>query len=153
MGGAAAPPYHIAGRAKLPLCPNLNLAAMPREVRGEFKPITTSVPDIQICEHLPKLARMMDQCALIRSIDGWRRAVRPGVSTVQKDPVELLRRSARPGRPSLSRHPLGEQRGTLVHPGAGEVIVGLEEVIDRKGHFLNVLKDGRVEVGPERGFQ
>ena len=84
---------------------------------------------------------------------GQRSADLPGVPTVQKDPVELLRRSARPDRPSLSRHPLGEQRGTLFHPGVGEVIVGLEEVIDRKGHFLNVLKDGRVEVGPERGFQ
>src|SRR5690242_17407777 len=25
----------------------------PREVRGEFKPISTSVPGLQICEHLP----------------------------------------------------------------------------------------------------
>src|SRR5262245_61846238 len=29
----------------------------PAEVRGEFQPIATSVPDIQICEHLPHLAR------------------------------------------------------------------------------------------------
>ncbi len=42
----------------------------PREIRGEFQPIATSVPDIQICEHLPKLARLMDKCALIRSIVG-----------------------------------------------------------------------------------
>src|SRR5687767_11917506 len=42
----------------------------PVEVRGEFKPISTNVPGIQICEHLPKLARMMDKMALIRSIVG-----------------------------------------------------------------------------------
>src|SRR5205809_576417 len=42
----------------------------PLEIRGEFKPIPTSVPGIQICEHLPKLARLMDKCALIRSIVG-----------------------------------------------------------------------------------
>jgi len=42
----------------------------PLEVRGEFKPIRTNVPGIQICEHLPRLAQMMDRMALIRSIVG-----------------------------------------------------------------------------------
>jgi hypothetical protein len=42
----------------------------PLEIRGEFKPIPTNVPGIQICEHLPRLARMMDRMALIRSIVG-----------------------------------------------------------------------------------
>ena len=40
----------------------------PSEMRGEFKPISTNVPGIQICEHLPKTARMMDKLAVIRSI-------------------------------------------------------------------------------------
>jgi hypothetical protein len=40
----------------------------PSEVRGEFKPIGTNVPGIQICEKLPLLARMMDKCTLIRSM-------------------------------------------------------------------------------------
>jgi hypothetical protein len=40
----------------------------PSEIRGEFKPISTSVPGIQICEHLPLLAGMMDKCTLIRSM-------------------------------------------------------------------------------------
>src|SRR5438876_412920 len=31
----------------------------PAEYRGEFKPIATSVPGVQICEHLPLLARRM----------------------------------------------------------------------------------------------
>lgn len=42
----------------------------PSEIRGEFKPISTKVPGIQICEHLPKLAAMMDKLTLIRSIVG-----------------------------------------------------------------------------------
>lgn len=42
----------------------------PSEIRGEFKPISTSVPGIQICEHLPKLARLVDKTAIIRSIVG-----------------------------------------------------------------------------------
>src|SRR5436305_9351845 len=42
----------------------------PSEIRGEFKPISTNVPGIQICEHLPLLAKMMDKLVLIRSIVG-----------------------------------------------------------------------------------
>ena len=42
----------------------------PSEIRGEFKPISTSVPGIQICEHLPKLAKLIDKTAIIRSIVG-----------------------------------------------------------------------------------
>jgi hypothetical protein len=40
----------------------------PAEIRGEFKPISTNVPGIQICEHLPRLAKIMDKCTLIRSM-------------------------------------------------------------------------------------
>ncbi len=40
----------------------------PAEIRGEFKPISTNVAGLQICEYLPKLAGMMDKFAVIRSI-------------------------------------------------------------------------------------
>lgn len=40
----------------------------PSEIRGEFKPIATNVPGIQICEHLPLMARMMDKVTVIRSM-------------------------------------------------------------------------------------
>lgn len=43
---------------------------VPREVRGEFKPIRTNVPGTMIGEHLPKLATRMDQLAVIRSLVG-----------------------------------------------------------------------------------
>ena len=42
----------------------------PAEIRGEFKPIDTAVPGIQICEHLPQLARCMDKLVPIRSVVG-----------------------------------------------------------------------------------
>jgi hypothetical protein len=42
----------------------------PKEFRGEFKPIDTNVAGIQICEHLPKLASMMDKLAIVRSTAG-----------------------------------------------------------------------------------
>lgn len=40
----------------------------PAEIRGEFKPIPTNVSGIQICELLPRLARIADQYTIIRSI-------------------------------------------------------------------------------------
>lgn len=40
----------------------------PKEVRGSFQPIATSVPGLQICEHLPRMARVMDKVAIIRSV-------------------------------------------------------------------------------------
>ncbi len=44
----------------------------PAEIRGEFKPIDTNVPGIRITEHLPKIAKMMDRFAVIRSLVGAR---------------------------------------------------------------------------------
>jgi hypothetical protein len=40
----------------------------PAEVRGEFRPIATSLPGVHICEHLPRLARWMHKSTLIRSV-------------------------------------------------------------------------------------
>ena len=40
----------------------------PREVRGEFNPIPTQTPGIQICEHLPMLAKRSESWALCRSL-------------------------------------------------------------------------------------
>ena len=42
----------------------------PVEIRGSFKPIQTNVPGIEICEHMPRLAQMMDKFAIIRSLYG-----------------------------------------------------------------------------------
>jgi hypothetical protein len=42
----------------------------PSEIRGEFKPIRTNVAGIQICEHLPQLAKMADKYTIIRSMVG-----------------------------------------------------------------------------------
>ncbi len=42
----------------------------PVEIRGEFRPIATKVPGIEICELLPGLAERMDRLAIIRSVVG-----------------------------------------------------------------------------------
>ncbi|REK19962.1 MAG: DUF1501 domain-containing protein [Planctomycetota bacterium] len=40
----------------------------PREVRGEFQPIATSVPGTHVGEHIPRLASIADRYALLRSV-------------------------------------------------------------------------------------
>ena len=42
----------------------------PREIRGEFRPIPTNVSGIEICEVFERLAKVMDKCAIIRSVVG-----------------------------------------------------------------------------------
>ena len=44
----------------------------PSEIRGEFKPIATRVPGIQIGECFPKIAAMADKFAFVRSVVGAR---------------------------------------------------------------------------------
>ena len=39
----------------------------PVEFRGDFRPISTKVPEIQLCEHLPQLAQHTDKFSLVRS--------------------------------------------------------------------------------------
>src|SRR5262245_11374980 len=42
--------------------------AAPVEIRGEFRPVATNVPGIQVCEHLPRFAGIMDKVCLLRSM-------------------------------------------------------------------------------------
>src|ERR1700694_4151019 len=41
----------------------------PVGIRGEFKPIATSAPGVQICEHLPGMAKWMHKAAVVRSLN------------------------------------------------------------------------------------
>src|SRR5262249_58201703 len=43
-------------------------ADAPAEVQGEMKAIPTRVPGIQICEHLPRTAHIMDRLTVVRSL-------------------------------------------------------------------------------------
>ncbi len=76
---AAASPQPVAGKAKRVIYIFLSggLAQhesfdmkpdAPAEIRGEFKPIATRTPGIQICEHLPELAKRSNKWALVRSL-------------------------------------------------------------------------------------
>jgi uncharacterized protein (DUF1501 family) len=64
----------------------------PAEVRGEFKPINSNVPGLQVCEHLPLMAKCMDKVATIRSIVGladehssWQNMCGIGMNQAQRE--------------------------------------------------------------------
>jgi hypothetical protein len=40
----------------------------PEGIRGEFREIPTSAAGVNICEHLPQMARVMDRCTIVRSL-------------------------------------------------------------------------------------
>ncbi len=40
----------------------------PEGVRGLFKPISSSAPGIEVCEHLPEMAKVMDKVSLVRTV-------------------------------------------------------------------------------------
>ena len=41
----------------------------PHEIRGPFGTIDTKLPGVQLCEHLPKQASILDKLTIIRSVD------------------------------------------------------------------------------------
>ncbi len=82
----------------------------PAEIRGSFRPIPTNVPGIEICEHMPRLARMMDKFTIIRSLYG---------SPDQHNSDMCLS-----GYP---KGPRGKQDG---HPSLGSVLSKLQGPID-----------------------
>ncbi|MBN8627508.1 MAG: DUF1501 domain-containing protein [Planctomycetes bacterium] len=42
--------------------------AAPAEIRGPFRPVATNVPGLEICEHLPRLARLADKFSIVRNL-------------------------------------------------------------------------------------
>jgi len=50
----------------------------PAEIRGEFKPMATTLPGVQVCEHLLKLAASMGRWALVRSLSHGENGHLPG---------------------------------------------------------------------------
>jgi len=101
----------------------------PEEVRGEYRPIRTRVPGVQICERLPRLAGLTDRLAIVRSIID----VDPGQHDVTQLMTGWLQNPL--GRPAvgsvLSKLRPGSDRGVppyvSLQTGSGEApgILGL----------------------------
>jgi len=82
----------------------------PKEIRGLFHPIQTSVPGIEICEHMPRLAKMMDKFAIIRSLYG-------GPDQHASDVC-------------LSGYPIGPKGRQDNHPSFGSAVAKIQGPVD-----------------------
>ena len=105
----------------------------PEDIRGEFKPIATAAPGVAICEHLPKLAKVMDSCALVRSLDHTIPAHGPGTvfMTTGNKPTAALQYPALGSLAARLLPPSGACRRTspspscaTAPPGAGAGYLG-----------------------------
>jgi hypothetical protein len=83
----------------------------PQEIRGEFGPIKTNVPGLDICEKLPRLARLADRYALVRSLTHGSNNHEPSVQYML---------SGKPGAPALAV-PMN-QRSRSDFPNVGSVV-------------------------------
>lgn len=74
----------------------------PPEIRGEFRPIQSSLVGLQVCEHLPRLAKWMHKASLIRTIThnynahnplammtGWAEGANNQIFTKPSDPPDI----------------------------------------------------------------
>jgi hypothetical protein len=69
----------------------------PNEIRGEFKPIDTCLPGVQVCELLPQMAKVMDRVTAIRSVVG----LRDEHSSFQNLTGYTMGEAQRDGRPTI----------------------------------------------------
>lgn len=69
----------------------------PKEFRGEFNPIPTNVPGMDICELMPRLAQVADHYSIIRSISGLREEHAPQQSDSGWSEQSLKSMGGRPG--------------------------------------------------------
>lgn len=77
----------------------------PDEIRGDFKPISTKVPGIQISEHFTRLAQLTDRISIIRSLSHDDPAhLSSGHATLTGQLAPVLKSDADPPSPKDSPH-------------------------------------------------
>jgi hypothetical protein len=124
----------------------------PPEIRGEFKPSATSVPGIAITEHLPRLGRLANHYAIVRSVShrdndhaigtyltmtgyshpkhdtlGIEPPASPSDMPAMGSVLSKLRRMSKPGFPYVT---LGDLRHLGNHDSMGQVAGCLGRVYD-----------------------
>jgi len=81
----------------------------PAEYRGDFKPISTSVPGLTVCEHLPRVAQQMHHIGQLRTIEH---------SGSQHAEACHFMLTGWPQVPDVNAQPVG----SVVHPCFGSVV-------------------------------
>lgn len=101
--------------------------AAPAEIRGEFQPIATNVPGIEVCELMPRLAGMADKLTLIRSLVGFQNDHNTHwCSTGWESHPEM------PSSPLVPGYPPGDwpSLGSILSKQFGPRVVGMPPAID-----------------------
>lgn len=114
----------------------------PAEFRGEFKPIATRVPGVQICEHMPKIAERMDRMALIRSLTGTVDSHDGAMCATGYPPGSLKNIGGRPNIGSVVAKLRGPTNGNV--PTSVAMISGYnpsEQAYSRSAGFLGSTYD------------
>ena len=90
------------------------------EIRGEFQPITTNVPGIEICSLMPNLAKMADKFAIIRSLTGFRdeHTLVADRNRLERERTAEHRRPSQPGRRRRQAARGHQRRGAQLHRSA-----------------------------------
>lgn len=119
-------PSHIDTWDMKPTRPTIN--------RGPFAPIETAVPGIQICEHLPKQAAMMEDFTIIRSVDCQKSSHQPN------QVMQTGHRNAAPRtNPKGDRYPA---IGSIVAKHRGANVPGLPPYVVFQKHESHVAWGG-----------
>lgn len=136
----------------------------PREYRGAFSPIASSLPGLDVCELLPEHAKVMDKCTVIRSFshgngDHW--AAAHWMLTGRLGATGSDRKPQQPSMGAVASHLLGPTMpGSLTsvnmndggfgfHGGAW---LGVDDNPFRYGEFSYGNEAGRLPTGDHKSF-
>lgn len=130
----------------------------PSDVRGEFRPIATRAPGVHICEHLPRMAQVMDRVALVRGMHHGNRlhdsasiealTGRPSPSGDREEfaPVEQFF----PSYGAVLHRLAGDRPGEVPHAALPFVFHNVVDVPCQGGGFLGPRFDPlQISVDPE----
>jgi hypothetical protein len=108
----------------------------PEGIRGEFKPIDTKADGVRICEHLPKMAQVMDKATIVRSLNHTIPSHGPATvfMTTGNKPTPALQY---PSLGSLATKLLPAEQGVPPYVSFGEIRGGAAGVAGYLGSAYN----------------
>jgi len=135
------------------------------EVRGPYRPISTTLPGLQICELMPYHAKIMDKCTVIRSFthgngDHW--AAAHWMLTGYLGATGGDRVPRNPSMGAIASHLLGPRRSGVpatvnINDGGfgfhGAAHLGVAHNPFRTGEFSYGNEAGRLPTGSDKSFQ
>lgn len=136
----------------------------PSEYRGEFSPIASTLPGLDVCELLPEHAKIMDKCTVIRSFshgngDHW--AAAHWMLTGRLGATGSDRKPRQPSMGAVASHLLGPTTvgslpGININDGGfgfhGAAWLGVNHNPFRYGEFSYGNEAGRLPTGDHKSF-